>query len=363
MAVSLRPYAASDLAGGLALLRRAVDQGHHASDNQEWHAAIWRWLECHPLADSLQRWVLEEDGQVIGFLAAMPQGYRIAHQRLIAHTPTDFMVMPGHGFHALALMRAFFRSCPNCVTCDRLPEPIAIEKRLGGLYEVGILHSAAKLLGLLPRTPLPAALHRLVTAGLHFADDRRIGRRSDEPLVTPVTHFDTSFDRFFEQVAAAIPCLAEKDSAFLTWRYGPASPHGPVTILGVSQGAERLGYAVLSLSPTREASLLDLTTLPGRSDVARALLRAAIDRARAAGAFLIRHRFLESPVAVARDDLAQFGFFFPKKRLTLLAKFADPILDQRAQQRSAWAYAAGDGEASFFQLASGEHRQQLAINT
>ena len=77
--------------------------------------------------------------------------------------------------------------------------------------------------------------------------------------------FDASFDDLFESVAAALPCVPEKDAAFLRWRYGPDSPQHPVTVLGVRDGETLLGYAVLRI--TREGDngyLLDLTTRPGR---------------------------------------------------------------------------------------------------
>ena len=78
--------------------------------------------------------------------------------------------------------------------------------------------------------------------------------------------FDASFDDLFESVAAALPCVPEKDAAFLRWRYGPDSPQHPVTVIGVRDGETLLGYAVLRV--TREGDngyMLDLTTRPGAS--------------------------------------------------------------------------------------------------
>ena len=88
--------------------------------------------------------------------------------------------------------------------------------------------------------------------------------------------FDESFDELFEEIATLVPCLPEKDAAFLRWRYGPGSPRAPATVLGVRDTERRLGYTVLWISGGQNGYLLDLTTLPGRRDVARALLRAAV---------------------------------------------------------------------------------------
>lgn len=82
----------------------------------------------HPLGDRLQRWVAEtEDGEVVGHLAAFPLYYRINGQRIVAHTPGDYMVHPNHGFQALSLMRRFFKSVDNCFSCDRVPAVISAE--------------------------------------------------------------------------------------------------------------------------------------------------------------------------------------------------------------------------------------------
>ena len=168
--------------------------------------------------------------------------------------------------------------------------------------------------------------------------------------VETVEQFDPSFDRLFEAVASTIPCLAEKDAAFMRWRYGPGSPQHPVTVLGVRSGETLLGYAVLRV--TREGMdgyILDLMTLPGRHDVARALLREAVRRFRRAGVQILRYRFLDAPTAPRSEDLWKLGFF-PRdnRRNTLLVKFADPGLQGTAKDIDNWTYCVGDGESTFW---------------
>src|SRR5919112_877564 len=86
---------------------------------RSWPAATWS--ERHPLADRIHRWVADAEGEIVGHLAGLPQYYRIDGQRVVAHTPAEYMVLPGYGFHAITLMRRFFRACENCVTGDVLP--------------------------------------------------------------------------------------------------------------------------------------------------------------------------------------------------------------------------------------------------
>lgn len=403
MKAKIRPLDNSpELQEGVDRLRTLVFPYYADAGNVELHASLWGWLENHPLGNDMHRWVLvADDDRVVGHLAATPQYYRIGGKRVVAHTPGDFQVLPEYGFHALSLMRKFFRTCENYVACDMVPAVISVETRMGG-EEVGQLQYVAKLLNVarLPMPPVPAPIKRLLSLPEKYASGRGYtGPPSGEglqaqlapppvrpraPIPAParallngalwavdqtlgstlnggglkvevLEGFDKSFDALFEAVAAGVPCITEKDAAFLRWRYGPGSPVDPVTLLGVrGKGGRLLGYAVLKVvargpDKGRDANILDFTTLPGRHDVARVLLREATRYFRGAGAHIIRYRFLESPTSPRLGDLRRLGFF-PRKgrRHTLLAKFAEPGLQKMAVDPANWSYSIGDGEASFF---------------
>jgi hypothetical protein len=177
----------------------------------------------------------------------------------------------------------------------------------------------------------------------------------DRSRVEVLEGFDGSFDELFEKIAAQVPCVPEKDSAFLRWRYGPDSPQTPVTLLGVRDGESLLGYAVLGVTVEnqdgfRDAYVLDLVALPGRRDVIRALLGEAVRFFRKAGVPIIRYRYLESPTSPQSGDLLRFGFFprSKERRNRLLVKFADPGRHKMARHIDNWSYSIGDGEATFW---------------
>jgi hypothetical protein len=99
----------------------------------------------------------------------------------------------------------------------------------------------------------------------------------------------------------------------------------------------------------RDGFPLDLTVLPGRSDVARALLSETVRFFRRAKVPLIRYRYLDSPTTPRLADLRRFGFYTRKgRRNMLLAKFKDPGLHKTAKDLGNWAYSIGDGEATFW---------------
>ena len=363
-----------------------------------YYSNLYRWYEDHPLSGKLYRWVsVTEKGEVVGHLTAFPQFYRIDGQRVVAHTPGDYMVLPQHGFQAIMLMRSFFRSTENCVVCDMVPAVIGVETRLGAEV-VGNLKYAAKLMNVsrLPMPSVPAPLRRLLNLPQQFAPARgfteRLGAEAHEveehvappaprpraPIPRPLQGllngglravdgalasgfggdleaevldgFDDSFDDLFERVAAVVPCTAEKDAAFLRWRYGPGSPQAPVTVLGLRSRGKMLGYAVLSTAfHGQDGYILDLTALPGRQDVVRALLRETVRSFRRMGVQIIRYRFVESPTSPRSTDLRRLGFFYRRgRRHKLLTKFADTSLRETTGDLVNWSLSFGDGEAGFW---------------
>ena len=404
MKVAVRPFDHSkELQRGVDRLRKLVYPHLPESTDVAWHASIWRWLESHPLGNEMQRWVLvTEEEEVVGHLAATPQYYRIGGERVVAYTPADYQVLPKYGFQALLLMRKFFRSTENCVAVDMLPSVIAVETRLGA-EAAGGMQYVAKLLNVSrlpsprlpspvrrllnireqpeesapvheedpvigiddvhehvlpppkrPRAPIPAPVKGLLNGGLQVVDEALSRGFGDRSRVEVLEGFDESFDELFEKIAAQVPCVPEKDSAFLRWRYGPGSPQTPVTILGVREGEDLLGYAVLgvtveNLEGFRDAYILDLVALPGHHDVARVLLGEAVRFFRKAGVPLVRYRYLESPTSPQSGALLRFGFF-PRKgrRNWLLVKFADPGRHKVARHITNWSYSIGDGEATFW---------------
>lgn len=351
----------------------------------DFYATVYDWFAEHPLADQVHRWVaITGEGQVVGHLSGTPQYYRINGQRVAAHTPGDYMVHPQYGFHAVSLMRKFFRTTENCVACDMLPSVIGVETRLGAV-EAGEMQYGIKLLDVsrLPAPQLPSS----IAQRLNLQDDRGSSAETEEqgpPRVRPrlplpgpaksalnnslkaldvalgwafggdleaevIEDFDDSFDELFDEVAANVSCIPEKDAAFLRWRYGPGSPQHPVTVIGVRDGRRLLGYAVLKTTIGLDGYILDLITLPGRRDVARALLRDAVRSFRRSRTHIIRYRFQPSPFSAQKEDLLRLGFLYRGgRRNRLLTKFSDPTLHATAQNLANWSYNVGDGEASFW---------------
>jgi hypothetical protein len=354
MKAVVRPLEGTDLEG-FDRLRTLLYPDRPETFDTNRYFSIWRWLGTHPLADQMKRWVVAtEEGEVVGHLAAQPQFYRISHQRVVAHTPADYMVLPGYGFHAITLMRKFFRACENCVACDVLPAVISVETRLGA-EEAGILQHAAKLQNVagLPAFPasIPQPITRLCNWGLRALDTALMATvQVDDLRVEVLGGFDEAFDELFESVAAAVACVPEKDAAFLRWRYGPGSPQSGVTVLGVREGETLLGYAVLNSTADGDTGyVLDLTTRPGRRDAARALLHGVVHHFRRLRVNSVRYRLVQSPSSPHLNDLRRVGFFlWSRRRSSLLVKFTDGALHEISRDIARWSYSYGDAEGSYW---------------
>ena len=318
-----------------------------------WRSSQWHWWGTHPLADEIHRWVLDAEGEIVGHLAALPQYYRIGGRRIVAHTPAEYIVLPKYGFHAITLMREFFRTCENCVSHDRTPATIAVQARLGAEV-AGQLQERVKLwdVSVVPGFPtwVPLSITQLFNWGLQVVDRALNDTTLVQDLNVEVLEgFDDTFDGLYESVSAAVSCLPEKDSAFLRWRYGPGSPQESALVLGVKEGEKSLlGYAVLWVNlEGNNAHVLDLMTRPARHDVALALLREATRYLRRLRVSSARYGFVESPTSPRSKDMWRLGFF-PRNILPspLFVKFADSALHKIANDTARWSYSTGDGEGS-----------------
>ena len=350
---TIRPYDDERDFEATLRLRAASYPGWKDAADAEWHGAVYRWLGTSPDADQMHRWVLEVRGAVVGHLAAVPLRYRIGGRSVVAHTPADYMVLPGHGFHAVALMRTFFQACPSYIACNVAGQVSTIERAFGSTV-VGPLTQGVKVMDIanyprLPRAvPRPAA--RLAATGLRILDRAMVSRGAKGLRVEQIATFDASFDTLFEAVAERVRCIPEKGAAFLRWRYGPGTPR-PVTVLAVRDGGALVGYAVLRTTSQREGFVLDLLTMPGRPDVARALLAEAARRFWRDGAFVARYRFTESVAGPSIADLRSMGYRLGagrERQLELLAKLEDSAAQAEAAELEHWSYNLGDGEASFW---------------
>lgn len=315
--------------------------------------ARFRWSQEENLFPrDTHQWILADGADVVGFVAALPQRFRIGGRDVLAHSSSDYMVRPDHRFHGIRLMRELFRRCENCVSLDNAEATIAVLTLLK-CRSVGELHRWTKVLdGRAARGRLtwaknvPEAAFSLANAGLRVVDRAR-GSRAFE--VREVPAFDARFDRLFERLASRAPAMMVRGAEYLDWRYGPSSPQSRRSVGTITDpSGELLGYVVACASSDGDHAgyVLELATSEAHDEIALALLSFAIERLRERGAWLVRYHHLPSNATFSPSVLERLGFVRRQPGYRLMVKLADPSAAAIASDAQSWNYSFGDSEAS-----------------
>lgn len=316
--------------------------------------ARWQWAQEENLyPDQTFRWALLDRDQVVGFLATVPLAYTIGGTPLVAHTPCDYMVHPRYRFHGIKLMQEFFRTCPNCVTCDDIPASMKVAtwlgaKRIGDLTRYVNIVDGRALRSKMGWQRTPGPLWWAVTQALAAQGRLREARLRPKLPVTPAYHLDQRFHRVNERLSRLAPAMLSRDLRFLRWRYGPESPHSNHQIGVIADAAGELrGYVIFYFSPSSQAgTILDLQVLPpGDPEGTLALVTYAVTRLRRQGAWLVRCHVLSSPFNPPTEVLRRCGFV-PRGRHQVLVKFQDERTAAIGDRAENWNYSYGDSEAS-----------------
>ena len=121
-----------------------------------------------------------------------------------------------------------------------------------------------------------AADHAAEIAGT--VGDALSDRRSSAVGMREISRFDERIDAFFEEASKPFDFIVDRSAHYVNWRY--CDPRGGIFIPVLAElDGKILGYAVLKMSGGL-GYVADLLALPGRRDVAAALMRYAIAAAR-----------------------------------------------------------------------------------
>jgi GNAT superfamily N-acetyltransferase len=346
----VRPFEKSHLPDVIALYEQVFGKAG-ARD----FSARWRWSqEENGFPAETARWSLIDGTRLVGFLATVPQRFRVAGHDVLIHSSCDFMVHPDYRFHGIALMREYFRTCDNCVSLDDMPATIAVLKMMKAVPVENAVRYVRVLDGRVAKERLPrlARVPDLAFLPATFAlraYDRARSLRL--PRVEEVRDFDVRFDRFFAATLKPRSISLVRDATYLSWRYGVLSPHRARTIGIVTDAQGELdGYVVSATSShaaDRSGYILELHARPGaRDDVFTALLTFACRKIRSEGGLLARLHWMRSVTGAPEPVMHANRFAKRTHEHVLLVKFRDPALQALAAEASRWDYGFGDAEAS-----------------
>lgn len=278
------------------LLQRAfgkwprLDLAVSARDHLEWKMS-------GPLPGFPAAIIAELDGRIAGYRTVLARRLLVRHQpRMFLHF-VDAAVEPelqGRGVNGAMrrLMTEEFNPRFDLSIDDgTVPSIVRGRERLATIHTFGntvrpyvLPLDAARLLRSRPATRIPpwlaAPLLRIASRITRLRAPGHRGPATDCAIRT-VDTFDPRFDDLCDRAAERFDFIAERNAAFLNWRY--ADPRaGAFTIRIAERGDQLLGYAV-TRQDADTTKVADLLVTPEEPAVAAALIADAVQTARANG--------------------------------------------------------------------------------
>ncbi len=265
-------------------------------------AAFARWPPVDVAVPPIEhlRWKMSPPGDiplhhVIVFVEGRPAAdqsrwvcrLQVGANDYIGDTPADLAVHPafqGQGFSRLIKERDHarlvagkapgFDMLSNAPQVRHMNEPDLITRQMTTWFHPFRLRSYAS-----------AHYRHGGLPGLAGAVRRRLARRAATPRdpvrIEVLERFDERTDDLWEAARRSFDVLTFRDADYLNWRF--ARPlAGPVTILGLTEGARVHAYAVVRRLGDR-GDLMDWLWTPAAESALPALLDAAMEHLRASG--------------------------------------------------------------------------------
>jgi ribosomal protein S18 acetylase RimI-like enzyme len=277
----IRPLEPDDIPQIVALRRRVFTRSAQASDSSL--ASYYRALLFeNPWRDERFPSLVHEEpnGEIRGFVGAIPRPMLLGAERLMAVTTTELMVAPeSRGFVGPALFRRMFAGQQDITFSDRSNQQArTLYESLGGTIAPWYsLYWIVTLDGSRPRFERAVAgtvggfgARALRRAG-NMLDrlSNRVARRSsnqlptrDEPLIleTVVTGVG--------KVAGPHALIPEYEPRALMWLLDRvAESAGPLVTAQVVREVEIIGWFIYAIRPRGEAEVVQLAALPGRQEM------------------------------------------------------------------------------------------------
>ncbi len=329
--LTLRLIPGKDLDGGqvrevIELLREAFNGGPSWFALPVPEADHLRWKLVDPPFRT-SAWLTEEpDGTIVGFSGRLYRRWIVRGEERIGRDGVESAIHPRYqgsglyrrrseisdtlpreedfrlsfGSHPASLHRRRVKGTPELANpLDNLVRPLDVGKFVRRRPRVALPTGSRTRIALEEqqrrRIPKPAVLKqavwraRLLRQRLRY---RSLEFYRDDYVTRTVDRFDDRIEHFFEVAARPFALIQLRDQRTLNWRYVDRRA-GPFTIRIAEAGGELLGYAVTRATASG-ADLADLLALPGREDVAYALIRDAIDLGRRARSPAIRAWMLQN---------------------------------------------------------------------
>ncbi len=283
----------------------------------------WKYLKAPYLIDNQQlALVSEEEGSLVGFMAAMPVPLKIGDQAITAVWPTDLMVnskIPSNMWSSKLIRYLAVNTACCLATPNRNSFPISIRVGYKHVCDIPTFINITK-----PSSFGPKFLKLLITPFDYlWRGYFKLGSLKKTKLVVEEANsFGDWTDRLFERISPQFSVIAKRDKNMLNWRFVD-SPFKYNILVAKDKGCIS-GYVVLRLKKDNQGfkrgCLVDFFAGKENKDVINVLIKESVkffylNKVDAISAILL-------PFIELEKALKKHGFIFKKynQRLNVFSR-------------------------------------------
>ncbi len=318
-------------------------------------------------------WVLEADGNVVGYLGNIPIVYYYGDRTLIALTGSGLVAEPFYRFSTFSLNAAFYgqKIGDFFLTTTAVESVGRIARAFKSLplpqadYDTVLFwvldsrafaESVVKKLGI--KASLSAVSRKL--ASLALGTDKTIRRRRPHGFVSrlaikeiSVSDVGEEFDVLWVKKLAERPrLLADRRSSTLRWHFGGSGSDESTRVLCCYDGGELVGYSIVRHEPAninralRRSIIADIVAKQDSPDVLQSLWVSAYEQAKGGGSHVFE--VLGFPPGIRHISQRWRPYLRKYPSCPFYYKVSNPALNNILSDANAWYASPFDGDTTLW---------------
>lgn len=318
-------------------------------------------------------WVLEADGQVVGFLGNIASLYHFRGKKLLAVTGHGLVVEPAHRMISFTLNSAFYRQ--PFVDLYLTTTAIEVVGKIAKVFKSSplpqldydvlfwVLRSRPFAQEVINKLQLGPAVSRVAgaVASLAVGTDKALRRRWPRPHASSlavrqiaVAEIGDDFQTLWEAKLQEAPrLLADRSPATLRWHCQTPDDKGTTGVFCCYSNEELLGYVVVRSDPAqtlglRRSFVADVIAKNDDPATLNALFVAAYRHAKHVGSHILE--ILGFPPSVRAIGSQSHPYLRKYPSCPFYYKAADPSLHKTLAEPSLWYASPFDGDTTLMPL-------------
>lgn len=368
----IRPAEATDYAAIQNLLQRAV---WPVRSEAGWRWAFKQspsrqWLDQQLPSPSQIGWVIEDKGEIAGYLGNLPQRFWANNRWVSTATCTSYFVQDQVRSLSTNLMRAFFLQAgieaAFSTTANDYSAAVydlfkAQEMPDSGFRQTNLWMGNDRELFLhllrkrgIPGAPICASLFGTVSRGFRQLTGWATPPKTifdGEISLTSLEQIDETYDHFWDTIRAQPGAWLDRSAAAIRWQLSDPDNQGNLFLFSAKSQGKLLGYAIM-LGYTRKANLMPRAyvldfVVPNQADpaISAALLQALVKHAQS-----LKLVAIEAQCFSAENPLVRNRFGTHRRPILTgrhFIKFLNKALPEELGPNAVWPMGGLDGDFWF----------------